>query len=260
MRVRRILAPNPSLFTGPGTNTYLIEDGGEAAVLDPGPIEDSHRLAIIAAAERLAVKAVIVTHTHPDHAPLANPLARYWEVPAIGYGPGPQFQPDHCLADGEGVEVGASRLEAIYTPGHSDDHLCFRTGDVLFTGDHIMGGSSVLITDAGPYMDSLRKIARLELARLFPGHGEEIDRPAQAIAWYIAHRQEREREIHAAVTSGCRTVGEVVEHVYDQVDPSLHALAAYSVGAHLKKLATEGKVRFGGHSEWNTTVEPAPIS
>ena len=260
MRVRRILAPNPSLFTGPGTNTYLIEDGGEAVILDPGPIEASHRQAIVAAAEGLTVRAVIVTHTHPDHAPLANPLASLFEVPAVGYEPGPEFQPDHCVEDGEIIEVGATALEAIYTPGHSDDHLCFRNDDVLFTGDHIMGGSSVLITDAGPYMDSLQRLAQMKLARLYPGHGEQIDRPAQAIAWYIAHRQAREREIVTAIASGCRTVGEIVEHVYQKVDPALHILAAYSVVAHLKKLAAEGTVRFGGEGVWNTPVELAEIS
>lgn len=258
MRVRRILAPNPSLFTGPGTNTYLIEDDGQGVILDPGPIEESHRRAIVEASRNLVVRAVIVTHTHPDHAPLANPLARLFEVPALGYDAGPGFHPDHRLAEGEVVEVGSSRLEAIYTPGHSDDHLCFRSGDVLFTGDHIMGGSSVLITDAGPYMRSLRRLARLKLARLYPGHGEQIDRPSQAIAWYIAHRQEREQEILEAVTSGCRTVGEVVEQVYRSVNPDLHQLAAYSVAAHLKKLAAEEAVRFDGGDAWETPVELTP--
>ena len=258
MRVRRILAPNPSLFTGPGTNTYLIEDDGEGVILDPGPIEESHRRAVVDAARDLTVRAVIVTHTHPDHAPLANPLAALFEVPALGYAPGPQFHPDHRLAEGEVVEVGASRLEAIHTPGHSDDHLCFRIGDVLFTGDHIMGGSSVLITDAGPYMQSLRRLARMKLARLYPGHGEEIDRPSQAIAWYIAHRQEREQEILEAVASGCRTVGEVVEQVYQNVNPDLHQLAAFSVAAHLKKLAAEQTVRFDGAGSWGTPVELTP--
>lgn len=247
MRVRRVLAPNPGLFTGPGTNSYLIEDGGEAVVMDPGPIEATHRQALISAAEGLHVRAVVVTHTHPDHAPLANPLARWFEVPALGYEAGPEFQPDHCLAHGEVIEVGAAALEAIHTPGHSDDHLCFRSGEVLFTGDHIMGGSSVLITDAASYMDSLQKLADLKLDRLYPGHGERIERPSEVISWYIAHRRQREREILAAVASGCRTVGQVVEEVYSEIDPALHGLAVYSVAAHLKKLAAEGAVRFEGH-------------
>ncbi len=260
MRVRRILAPNPSLYTGPGTNTYLIEDGGEALILDPGPIEDSHRRAILSAADGLVVRAVVVTHTHPDHAPLANPLADWWEVPAVGYEHGPEFRPDHRLSDGETIEVGASRLEAVYTPGHSDDHLCFRSGEVLFTGDHIMGGSSVLITDALPYMNSLERVARMKLARLYPGHGDLIDQPTEAIAWYIAHRQAREREILTAVVSGCRSVGEIVEEVYQDVDPALHNLAAYSVSAHLKKLAAEGKVRYSGEASAEAPVRLRPGS
>ncbi len=255
MRVQRVLAPNPSLFTGPGTNTYLIDEGDEAVILDPGPIDAAHRRAIIAAADGLSVRAVVVTHTHPDHAPLANPLARWFEVPALGYEPGPEFQPDHRLSDGEVIEVGAATLEAIHTPGHSDDHLCFRSGDVLFTGDHIMGGSSVIITDAAAYMASLQRLARLKLARLYPGHGEQIESPTEAISWYIAHRQAREREIMAAVASGCRTVGEVVEEVYRQVNPALHDLAIYSVAAHLKKLAAEGAVRFEGRTQRDAPVE-----
>lgn len=254
MKVRRVLAPNPGLFTGPGTNSYLIEDGGEAVVLDPGPLETTHRKALIAACEGLAVQAVIVTHTHPDHAPLANPLARWFEVPALGYEAGPEFQPDHRLANGEVVDVGSAALQAIYTPGHSDDHLCFLSGDVLFTGDHIMGGSSVLITDAMSYMDSLQKLTELKLARLYPGHGDQIERPAEAISWYIAHRRQREREILAAVVSGRRTVGEVVEAVYREVDPALHGLAVYSVAAHLKKLAAEGAVRFDGRDRSDAPV------
>lgn len=260
MRVRRILAPNPSLFTGPGTNTYLIEDGGEAVILDPGPIDHSHQQAIIEAAGNLLVRTVLVTHTHPDHAPLANPLARLFEVPAMGYEPGPQFHPDHRLGEGDIIDVGSTRLETIHTPGHSDDHLCFRSGEVLFTGDHIKGGSSVLITDAGPYMKSLKKVARLRLVRLYPGHGEKITRPAQTISWYIAHRQEREREILAAVTTGCRTVGEIVEQVYREINPALHNLAAYSVAAHLKKLAAESTVRFDEGAGWNAPVGLMPRS
>ena len=258
MRVSRILAPNPGLFTGPGTNTYLVEDGGEALVLDPGPIEDSHRRAILEACENLTVRGVIVTHTHPDHAPLANPLARHLEVPALGYEAGPEFRPDVRLADGETIEVGAVTLQAIHTPGHSDDHLCFLSGDVLFTGDHIMGGSSVLITDAMSYMKSLKRLVDLSLRRLYPGHGPEIRQPADAISWYIAHRRQREQQIREAVVAGCRTVGEIVESVYQDVKPTLHDLAVYSVVAHLEKLAAEGVVLFGGPPGRNAPVGPAP--
>ncbi len=260
MRVRRILAPNPSLFTGPGTNTYLIEEGEEALILDPGPIEESHRRAILEASEGLAVQAVVVTHTHPDHAPLANPLAADLEVPALGFEPGPQFRPDHRLTEGETIAVGNAGLRTLHTPGHSDDHLCFLSGDVLFTGDHIMGGSSVLITDAAAYMKSLERLVNLRLGRLYPGHGQQIERPAEAISWYIAHRRQREEEIREAVVTGCRTVGEVVELVYRDVAPALHDLAAWSVTAHLRKLADEGVVRFEGLGDADAPVDLAPRS
>lgn len=260
MKVRRILAPNPGLFTGAGTNTYLIEDGEEALVLDPGPIEESHRRAILETAEGLAVRAVLVTHTHPDHAPLANPLADLLEVPALGYEPGPGFRPDRRLSDGDAVEVGDATLRALHTPGHADDHLCFLSGDILFTGDHIIGGSSVLINDASTYMRSLERVAELRLGRLYPGHGQEIDRPARAISWYMEHRRQREEQIREAVAAGCRTVGEVVDLVYRDVDPALLDLAVFSVAAHLRKLADEGSVRYEGPPGPRARVDPIPES
>ncbi len=242
MRIERILAPNPGLFTGPGTNTYLVGDD-ELVVIDPGPRDGSHRSAIEAAIGGRTVEAVIVTHTHPDHAPLANPLAKALGVPAIGYRPGPEFDPDRLLADGEAIEVGTDRLTAIHTPGHADDHLCFLSGGVLFTGDHIMGGSSVMIEHLAPYLASLERLQGFHLERLYPGHGPEIERPQEVISWYIAHRLQREAEIIASLEEGATTVSEVVERVYREVDPALHPLAARSVEAHLEKLVEERVVR-----------------
>ena len=153
MTVERVLAPNPGIFTGPGTNTYLVADGDEVVVVDPGPVIDSHLLAIVdAIGDRTAV-AVIATHTHPDHAPLSNPLAARLGVPVLGYGPGPEFEPDVRLGDGDEVRVGADHLVAVHTPGHSSDHLCYQLSERLFTGDHIMEGSTVIIEDAADYLD-----------------------------------------------------------------------------------------------------------
>lgn len=258
MRVERILAPNPGPFTGPGTNTYLLEVDGEVAVIDPGPVDASHRRAIVDALGDRRAAAVVVTHTHPDHAPLANPLARELGCPAFGYAPGPEFDPDVVLADGSTVRVGAGELEAVHTPGHSDDHLCLRLGDVLFTGDHIMGGSSVMVDDVAAYLRSLERLRAMELRRLYPGHGPEIDRPREVISWYLAHRRQREQEILAAVEAGARTVGQVVEVVYADVDRALWPLAARSVCAHLRKLAADGRVRFGGggDGDWDAAVSP----
>ncbi len=258
MKVERILAPNPGPFTGPGTNTYLLDVGGLVVVIDPGPVDASHRRAILEEVADRPVAAVVVTHTHPDHAPLANPLAAELSCPAYGYGPGPDFHPDVVLVDGAAIPLGDEELTAVHTPGHADDHVCLRLGGVLFTGDHIMGGSSVMVEDLGAYLQSLRRLQQMKLHRLYPGHGPEIDRPQEVISWYLAHRRQREEEVVAAIDAGARTLGEVVEVVYADVDRSLWPLAARSVRAHLRKLADEGRVVFGGGEDWDTPVSPAP--
>lgn len=255
MKIERILAPNPGPYTGPGTNTYLVGDDGGLAVIDPGPVEASHEAAIVDAIGDRSVTAVVVTHTHIDHAPLANPLARQLGVPAMGYAAGPEFDPDLRLADGAFAPAGSLRLEAIHTPGHSGDHLCLKVGEALFTGDHIMGGSSVMVEDVSEYMASLERLQGLRLGRLYPGHGPEMESPQEVISWYLAHRRQREAEILAAVRSGAATIGAVVETVYAEVDSRLHPLAARSVAAHLRKLARDGAVVLDG-ADWDSTVEP----
>jgi len=242
VRIERVLAPNAGPFTGPGTNTWLLESDGKVVVIDPGPVSDAHFDAILAAIGRRSVASVLVTHTHSDHAPLANPLARELHVPAYGHAAGPEFDPDLRLTEGSTVTVGGIALEVIHTPGHSDDHLCFLTGRILFTGDHIMGGSSVMVEDMGSYLRSLERLQGLDLDRLYPGHGPEIERPQEVISWYIAHRLQREQEILEAIAGGAIDVDAIVESVYRTVDPSLHPLAARSVAAHLRKLEQEGRM------------------
>jgi glyoxylase-like metal-dependent hydrolase (beta-lactamase superfamily II) len=246
MRIERILANNPGPFTGPGTNTWLVEDGGEVVVIDPGPIDEAHMGRIIEKVEGRKPIGVLVTHTHPDHAPLANPLAGELDVPAFGYAPGPDFDPDLILAEGSGLALGATRIDVIHTPGHAEDHLCFRIADVMFTGDHIMGGSSVMVEDLGSYLSSLEKLRGTGLHRLHPGHGEEMGDPDQVIDWYLAHRRQRHEEILDAIRSGASTTDEIVEVVYRDVDRSLHPLAARSVRAHLRLLAEEGRIASPG--------------
>ncbi|HEX2367715.1 MAG TPA: MBL fold metallo-hydrolase [Acidimicrobiia bacterium] len=261
MRVQRILAPNPSPYTGPGTNTWVMVDQDRCLIVDPGPVIASHRTAIHAAVEGLTPLGVLVTHTHPDHAPLANPLAAEFEVPAYGHAPGPEFSPDIRLADGDTIWLGSHAVTVLHTPGHAEDHLCFRWREVLFTGDHIMGGSTVMVEDMGAYLSSLRRLETMTFARLHPGHGDTIDDPAGTIRSYLAHRLEREREVLAAVDSGAATVGAVVEKVYSEVDPQLHPLAAFSVEAHLLKLAEEGIVTLGATpaDRWDRAVAPTGV-
>ena len=243
--IKRLLAPNPGLLTGPGTNTYVIVSEEECVVIDPGPIDRSHRAAIKHVLGGLQPRAVIVTHTHSDHAPLANPLAAELGVRSYGYAAGPDFDPDRRLRDGDRLRFGRASLDVLYTPGHSDDHLCFRLGESLFTGDHIMGGSTVMVQDMSSYFRSLEKVREARPSRLLPGHGEVMDRPEQVIAEYLDHRMAREGQILQAVRDGAGTVGAVVTSVYHEVDPLLHPAAAVSVLAHLRKLGNEGRVDLG---------------
>ncbi len=247
MNIDRVLANNPGPFTGPGTNTWILDDGkGAAVVIDPGPVDSKHARSIVERLSGRKLVGVLVTHTHIDHAPMANPLASDFDVPAVGHMPGPQFVPDIRLLDGARYEVGDLDLQVVHTPGHSDDHLCFRVGDVLFTGDHIMGGGSVMVEDMGPYLESLRKLRGTGLNRLHPGHGDDMEHPDDVIDWYVAHRLQRHEQVYAAVAGGHQTVPEIVESVYADVDRSLHRLAARSVNAHVTLLIEEGRIASEG--------------
>lgn len=247
MIIDRVLANNPGPYTGPGTNTWVLDDGaGAVAVIDPGPVDSRHARAIAERVGSRSLVAVLVTHTHMDHAPMANPLASDFGVPAVGYAPGPQFEPDVRLLDGAMFGVGSLDLEVIHTPGHSRDHMCFRAGEALFTGDHIIGGGSVMVDEMGPYIASLEKLKDRGLTRFHPGHGDEMEHPDDVIDWYLAHRRQRHEQIYEAIRSGHRSVEEVVETVYADVDSSLHPLAARSVGAHVTLLSDEGRIALEG--------------
>ena len=254
MNVEVVLAPNPGLFTGPGTNTWVITSRGESVIIDPGPVIDSHLAAIRATVSSADVRAVLVTHTHPDHAPAANGLAADLGVPAIGSAAGPEFRPDRLIADGEGVGFGGLEAVCVATPGHTPDSVCFRVRDALFTGDHIMGGSTVVVEEMSDYLESLRKLHSTGLQTLYPGHGPVIDAPDATIAEYISHRLEREAQILDAVGRGATSLGAVVADVYRDVDPNLHPIAAMSVAAHLEKLSIEGKVGVESDPTWESEV------
>jgi glyoxylase-like metal-dependent hydrolase (beta-lactamase superfamily II) len=261
MRVERVLAPNPGPYTGAGTNTYVITSARDAAVLDPGPVIEEHLGAIERALQDATPRAVLVTHTHPDHAPAANVLAARLGVPALGYGPGPEFEPSRLLADGDVVEVGEVSLVAVHTPGHTADHLCYRIADVLFTGDHIKGDSTVVIEDGVAYMASLERVRGLRPVHLYPGHGPEIPDAAGAITSYIEHRLERERQIVAAVDAGAATIEEIVRVVYAGIDDALVLAAMGQVWTQLQKLDAEGRVRWRpGATDGEWTVYPAEES
>ena len=253
--IERVLAPNPSLYTGPGTNTYILSADGEALIIDPGPVIDSHEIEIIAALGSHTPVGVVATHTHPDHAPMANPLGARLKVPVYGYTNGPSFRPDIAVADGQELVFGGSRITAVHTPGHTPDHLCFRVGETLLTGDHIMGGSSVIIEDAAAYLNSLYLVRDLDVVRLEPGHGPAIDDAGAVIEQYIEHRIERERQILDAVVNGAETIGDIVDVVYTDISTGLRAAALHQVSVQLKKLFDESAVWFEvGMAEEQTEV------
>lgn len=254
--IELVRAPNPGPYTGPGTNTYVIESAAEALILDPGPIIESHLDAIKVAITGLTTVGVVVTHTHPDHAPAANGLGTELDVPVFGFAAGDGFVPTDRLEDGSEIPFGEDRLIAVHTPGHTADHICFQLGAYLFTGDHIMGGSTVIIEDAAAYMASLEKVAALAPAHLYPGHGPELPDARKVIAEYIDHRIEREQQVLSAIRSGASNIGDVVDAVYIGLDPALRMAATLQVHTQLIKLRDEGWVLLGeGGVRGATTVE-----
>ena len=259
--IRRLVAPNPSMMTGPGTNTYLF-GRDEIAVLDPGPVIDSHLDEI----QRIAgapIRRILVTHTHPDHSPAAKVLADATGAELVGL-PAPtgehqdaSFVPHRLPADGERLVVDGAEITAVHTPGHASNHVCFlHTGsNWLFTGDHVIDGSTVVINppdgNMKQYIESLRKVKALECDALAPGHGELIREPARVVDWIIDHRLEREAKVWAALEAHAGlTTAELVPHVYKDVNPSLHALAERSLLAHLIKLEEDGRAS-SSDERWN---------
>ena len=252
--IRRLIAPNPGLFTGPGTNTYLI--GHErVAILDPGPAIPAHVEALLAATQGMAVVAVVVTHTHMDHSPAASPLAQALGVPRIGrvaryaINQDPSFIPDQVAIDGFCVSTDAGDLHAISTPGHASNHVCWHhpQAGILYTGDHILGTTSPVIRvpdgDMADYLQALAALARLPDLILAPAHGSLMPHSHAVIATLIDHRLQREQRVLESVRAyGPITLEALVLQVYTDVDPALHPIARYSLEAHLLKLQTDGRV------------------
>jgi len=244
--VRRILAPNPGPMTGPGTNTYLVGID-EVAVIDPGPDDVAH-LDAIAGCGGDRIRWILCTHAHPDHAPGAANLKKLTGADVLAFGPGNGLLVDRALADGDQVEATEFRLTAVYTPGHAPDHLCYYLEEerMLFAGDHVMEGSTVVIAppegDMAAYIESLERLRGRRMRSIAPGHGHLIEDPKAAIAAYIAHRLDRERQVLEALAAEAPTTTErLVEIVYEGLAPELVPWAARSVHAHLLKLHAEGR-------------------
>lgn len=258
-RVRRIVAPNPGAMTGPGTNTYLLgyED---VVVVDPGPAIPSHIDAILAAGGD-NIRYVVVTHTHPDHSPAWQAVAEATGAQVIG-SPAPigdphqdeSFAPQLELAHEYRLTTPELSLLALHTPGHVSNHYCFLLEEdrMLFAGDHIMNGSTVVIIppggDMAAYIASLRMLQDYPVEAIAPGHGEVIEDSGREIDKLVRHRLQRERKVMKNLEALCQgtkscTLDELVVKVYDDVDPSLHPWAKLSMEAHLIKLRDEGHVQ-----------------
>ena len=251
--VRRVTAPNPGVMTGPGTNSYLI--GTDAlALIDPGPESAPHLAALLEAAGK-RLKWILCTHTHLDHSPGARALKSETGAELLGYRQVPDdgrqdaaFAPDRSLREGDTVDCGAFRLRAVHTPGHASNHLCYLLEEErwLFTGDHIMQGSTVVISppdgDMTAYLQSLERLLALDLAALAPGHGRLIDKPHEEVRKLIAHRMKRERKVVAAFgTRNPASLDDLLPLVYDDVSPGIYPVARRSLHAHLLKLKQDGR-------------------
>ena len=253
-RVTRVIAPNPGMMTGPGTNTYLVGER-ELAVIDPGPDDAAHLEAVLAAGGG-RIRWILCTHTHIDHSPAAAALRAATGAQIVGrpapVGPSQDagFAPERIPEHGERLSLAGVTLRALHTPGHASNHLCYLLEEtrMLFTGDHVMQGSTVVI---GPpdgsmqaYLRSLEALLGEDVAVFAPGHGYLIGEPHKEVRRLIAHRLAREGKVLAALERiGPSTLETLLPAVYDDVHQRLHRVAARSLGAHLEKLVAEGRVR-----------------
>ena len=258
--IRRVIASNASVFTFHGTGTYIVGHG-KVAIIDAGPDLAEHVDAVLAAVEGETVTHLIVTHTHIDHSPATRHIKAATGAESYGFGPhgggeGPaveegadrDFVPDHRLDDGAVIAGCGWTLEAVHTPGHTSNHLCFalREEQALFSGDHVMGWSTTVVSppdgDMGAYMASLDKLKARDETTYWPTHGPPITAPRRFVGKLLGHRRRREGEILAAVTEGADSIPELVERLYVGLDRRLHPAAARTVLAHLIHLVESGRV------------------
>jgi len=264
--VRRIVARNPSPFTFRGTGTYVI-GSGEVAVIDPGPDLTEHVEALLTGLARERVTHILITHTHRDHSPAAAALKAATGAATWGFGPHAggkrgepgveeggdwDFAPDVTVHDGDTVVGKDWRFEAVHTPGHTSNHLCFALADsgILFSGDHVMGWSTSVISppdgDMTAYMASLDKLLGRPDTVYWPTHGPAIIEPQAHVRAFIAHRREREAGILDCLSAGLGHIDEIVERLYVGLQPGLWRAAGRSVHAHLIDLVGRGLVESDG--------------
>jgi glyoxylase-like metal-dependent hydrolase (beta-lactamase superfamily II) len=258
-RARCLLAPNPSLMTLDGTNTWLVAEPGSASVIviDPGPDDESHlqRIRAVVAERGQRVAGIVLTHRHIDHSGGAPRLAGLTGASVRAVDPSYRLGSEG-LAAGDVLDSSGCELRVIAAPGHTDDSVCLHlpADGVVLTGDTVLGRGTAVIADdgsLGDYLDSLRRLRALNeetgLAALLPGHGPLLADPAGVLDFYLAHRAERLDEVRAAVAAGDRTPAEIVPRVYAAVDPALWPFAQSSVRAQLRYLHDRGELPAGVH-------------
>jgi len=260
--VRRVLAGNPSAFSYTGTQTYLVGAGRDVAVIDPGPNNAEHIAALLAEIGDARVAAIMCTHTHRDHSPAAAPLAAATGAPVIGCGAlvidddgprsdasfDPTYAPDQVLGDGESVGGEGWTLTALATPGHTSNHLCFALDEsgALFTGDHVMGWSTTVVSppdgDMTAYLASLQLLQEREDRIYYPAHGPAVEKPRQLVRGMLGHRRQRENQILRHLGEGTGAIEAMVPQMYKGVDRELWGAAGRSVLAHLIDMEARGLV------------------
>jgi glyoxylase-like metal-dependent hydrolase (beta-lactamase superfamily II) len=270
--VRRVLAPNASPYTATGTQTYIIGAGRHVAVIDPGPAGtgeaghadtngEGHVDAILRTIGDAKLVAILCTHTHRDHSPAATPLKSATGAPIIGCAPlvlqddgpradaafDPTYTPDRVLTDDERITGDGWTIAAVSTPGHTSNHLCYSLVEsgALFTGDHVMGWSTSVVSppdgDMGAYMASLNKLLEREDAVYYPAHGPAVTNPRQLVRGMLGHRRQREAQVLRQLASGVDRIPAMVKAMYKGLDPRLEGAAGRSVLAHLLELQKQGR-------------------
>lgn len=261
--IRRVIARNPSGFTFHGTGTYVIGHG-KVAVIDPGPLVPEHLEALKNSLENETVTHILITHTHMDHSPAAAPLKAQWGAKTYGYGPHGEgkreagvkveeggdmdFVPDIAIRDGDIIEGDGWTIECVYTPGHTSNHMCFALKEekALFTGDHVMGWSTSVISppdgDMTQYMDSLKLLLARDDEIYWPTHGTCITDVKPFVTAFIDHRLDREQQIIACLREGHRKIEDMVPDMYTETDKRMYGAAARSVLAAMVRLIDTGIV------------------
>lgn len=276
--IRRVTANNPGGFTFKGTGTYIVGQGN-VAVVDPGPLNEAHIAALLKAVEGETVTHILITHCHSDHSPAAAPFKAATGAKTYAYGPHgsgkPQdnvdveagadrdFVPDIEIRHGDVIEGDGWTVECVFTPGHTSNHMCFalREEKALFSGDHVMGWSTTVVSppdgDMATYMASLELLLTRDDEIYWPTHGPAITEPKPFVQAYMDHRDDRERQIIEQISEGRTTIPEMVPVMYAAVDPRLHAPAARSVLAHLVRMVGDGRVSCDGVPDLKTVYKVA---